>query len=76
MNGPWYKRSIIPAVQEMPMPTPLRSSASQGELFSPPAKLPQLPPEVQQKMTRLLARMLNEHLLHRLCPIRVEAGDE
>jgi len=58
------------------MPTPLRFRASQGELFSPPTKLPELPPEVQQKMTRLLARMLNEHLLHRPSPTRVEVGDE
>ena len=39
-----------------------RSRASQSELFSPPAKLPQLPPEARQKMIQLLARMLNEHL--------------
>jgi hypothetical protein len=36
--------------------------STQGELFSPPAKLPQLPPEAHQKMVRLMARMLNEHL--------------
>ena len=58
------------------MPTPLRFRASQGELFSPPAKPPELTPEVQQRMTRLLARMLNEHLLYRPSPTRVEVGDE
>ena len=58
------------------MPTPLRSRAKPGELFSPLAKLPQLPPETHQKMVRLLARMLNEHLLHRPYPTRVEAGNE
>ena len=58
------------------MPTPLRFRASQGELFSPPAKLPQLPPETHHKMVRLLARMLNEHLLRHPSPSRVEAGDE
>ena len=35
---------------------------SQGELFSLPAKLPELPPEARQKMIRLFARMMNEHL--------------
>ena len=54
------------------MPTPLRSRASQGELFSPPAKLPQLPPETHQKVVRLLARILNEHLLRRP-PARTES---
>ncbi len=44
------------------MHIPSRSRTSQGELFSPPAKLPQLSPETYQKMVRLLARMLNEHL--------------
>lgn len=58
------------------MHTPLRSRANQGELFSPPAKLPQLPSEAHQKMVRLLARMINEHLLRRSSATRVELGDE
>ena len=49
--------------------------STQGELFSPPAKLPQLPPEAHRKMVRLMARMLNEHLLRRPSPAR-EVGDE
>jgi len=32
------------------------SRTHQGDLFSPPAKLPELPVEVRQKMTRLLAK--------------------
>jgi hypothetical protein len=43
---------------------------------SPPTKLPQWPTEAHQKMVRLLARMLNEHLLHRPSPARLEMGDE
>ncbi len=56
----------------------LRSRASQSELFSPPAKLPPLPPEVHQRMVRLLARMLNEHLWKQPAPNseQLEAGDE
>jgi hypothetical protein len=76
MNWTWYKRSIIPAVQEMLMRIPLLSKARQGELFSPPAKLPELPAEVRQKMVRLLARMLNECLLHRSTIARSEVSDE
>lgn len=41
------------------------SRTQQGKLFSPPAKLPELPAEVQQKMVRLLAKMLNEYWRHR-----------
>lgn len=58
------------------MHTPSRSRTRQGELFSPPAKLPQLSTEAHQKMVRLLARMLNEHLLRRPSPSRAEVGDE
>jgi hypothetical protein len=58
------------------MRKPLLSRTRQGELFSPPAKLPQLPTEVRQKMVRLLARMLNEHWLHRSPVARPEVGDE
>jgi len=48
----------------------------QGELFSVPAKLPELPAEVRQKVIRLLARMLNEHCLHLAAVITPEVGDE
>ena len=48
----------------------------QGELFSLPAKLPELPAEVRQKMVRLLARMLNEHWLRRSVVMTPEVGDE
>ena len=58
------------------MRKPLLSRTRQGELFSLPAKLPELPTEVRQKMARLLARMLNEHLLHRSAVLRPEVGDE
>jgi len=51
------------------------SRPSQGELFSPPAKLPQLPADVEQRMVRLLARMLNEHL-NRQLRLQAEAGNE
>jgi hypothetical protein len=57
------------------MPTKLHLS-TQGELFSPPAKLPELPAAAHQKMVRLLARMLNEHLIYRPSPAREEVGDE
>ena len=57
------------------MRTPLRCRPNQGELFCPLAKLPQLPPETHQKMLRLLARMLNEHLLRRPSPTGVEVSD-
>jgi len=54
-----------------------RFRASQGELFSPPAPLPQLPPEAYQRMVRLLARMMNEHLQKGPRPnAQVEVGDE
>ena len=52
---------------------------SQGELFSLPTKLPELPLEARQKMIRLFARMLNEHLQkHPLSGSsrRREVGDE
>jgi hypothetical protein len=59
----------------MQMRTSSWSRPRQGELFSPPAKLPQLPADVQQSMVRLLARMLNEHLDRQL-RLQAEAGDE
>jgi hypothetical protein len=60
----------------MPMHMPSGWKISQRELFSPPTKLPQLPAEAHQKMVRLLARMLNEHLLRRPSPATSEVGDE
>jgi len=53
----------------------LLSRTRQGELFSPSVKLPELPAEVRQKMSRLLARMLNEYFLHR-STARQEVGSE
>jgi hypothetical protein len=67
---------MIPAVQEMLMRKPCLSRTRQGELFSVPAKLPDLPPEVRQKMVRLLARVLNEHWLRRSAVMTPEVGDE
>jgi hypothetical protein len=67
---------MIPAVQEMLMPKPCLPRNHQGELFSRPAKLPELPAEVRQKMIRLLARMLNEHWLQRCAVMTPEVGDE
>jgi hypothetical protein len=67
---------MIPAVQEMLMPRPCLFKTRQGELFSVPAKLPELPAEVRQKMLRLLAKMLNEHWLHRSTTTTPEVGDE
>ncbi len=37
------------------MRKPLLSRTRQGELFCPPAQLPDLPAEVRQRMARLLA---------------------
>ena len=48
----------------------------QGELFSLPAKLLELPTDVRQKMVRLLARMLNEHWFHRSAVMTPGVGDE
>jgi len=59
------------------MPITSRFRARQGELFSPPAQLPQLPPEAYQRMVRLLARMMNEHLQKGLrLDAQAEVGDE
>jgi hypothetical protein len=44
------------------MPIQSRLKSSQGELFYPPAKLPDLPPEVHRGMLHLLVRMMREHL--------------
>jgi hypothetical protein len=67
---------MIPVVQEMLMRKRLLCRPRQGELFSLPAKLPELPAEVRQKIIRLLARMLNEHFLHRFTVVRPEVADE
>ena len=58
------------------MRKPCLPRAPQGELFSLPAKVPELPAEVRQKMVRLLARMLNEHWLHGSAVMTAEVGDE
>jgi len=42
------------------MPTTFR--AQQGELFLPPPPQPRLSQDAYQRMLRLLARMMNEHL--------------
>jgi hypothetical protein len=39
-----------------------RLKVRQGELFAPPAPQLELPQETYQRMLRLLARMMNEHL--------------
>jgi hypothetical protein len=57
-----FGRSIFPVTQEVLMSMTSRFRAIQGELFSPPVELPQLPPEAYQRMVRLLARMMNGHL--------------
>jgi hypothetical protein len=69
-------RLVIPAVQEMLMRKPLLSRSPPDELFSAPAKLPELPAKVRQKMVRLLARLLNEHLLHRGTVAGAEVGND
>jgi hypothetical protein len=67
---------MIPAVQEMLMRKPCLCKDRQGELFSLPAKLPELPVEVRLKMVRLLARMLNEHWFRRSAVLTPEVVDE
>ena len=66
MNWTWYKRSIIPPVQEILMRKPSRVVFSTGEVSRVTSK-------VREKMTRLLARMLNEHLLNLSTLARVVA---
>jgi hypothetical protein len=44
------------------MPTTFRFRPRQGELFLPPPPQPTLPQEAYQRMLRLLARMMNEHI--------------
>jgi len=57
------------------MRKPLLSHPSQGELFSQPEAI-QLPAEVWQKVTRLLARMLNDYCLRRCPLVKQEVGGE
>ena len=59
------------------MPILFRFRAQQGELFPPPVPAPELSQEAYQRMLRLLARMMNEHLkkdLHHSDQVGV--GDE
>jgi len=59
------------------MPITSRFRAQQGELFTPPMPEPQLPQEAYQRMLRLLARMMNEHLeKDLLLRTQAEVGDE
>jgi hypothetical protein len=59
------------------MPIISRFRAQQGELFLPPVPQPKLPQEAYQRMLRLLARMLNEHLEKDLrLRTQSEVGDE
>jgi hypothetical protein len=54
-----------------------RLKARQGELFAPPAPELELPEESYQRILRLLARMMNEHLRKSFHPSsEVEARDE
>jgi hypothetical protein len=58
----WFRRSICPDTQEVLMPTTFRVKIQQGELFLPPPPQLKLSPDAYQRMLRLLARMMNEHL--------------
>lgn len=52
-------------------------NARQGKLFTPPAPQPQLPQEAYQRMLRLLARMMNEHIQKNVRPsAQAEVADE
>ncbi len=54
-----------------------RLKIRQGELFAPPAPRLDLPEEAYQRMLRLLARMMNEHLRKGFHPSsEVEECDE
>jgi len=82
MAAPCYKRSTIPCYPKevlMPiLPRPLR--AIQLPLFQSGPGAPrweQLPSEVRQQATRVLARMLGEHAERRMvCVSMPEASDE
>ena len=54
-----------------------RFRAQQGQLFTSPQPQPKLPPEAHQRMLRLLARMMNEHIEKNLCSkAQPEVSDE
>ena len=61
----WYKVSIFPLSQkEMLMRKKSHRRSVLWDLFRPTSQRPtwpNLPPEVRQKATRLLARLLREH---------------
>lgn len=55
----------------------LRFRARRRVLFSPPEQLPQVPPEVHQRMALLLSRMISEHLQKgSRANAEAEVGDE
>jgi hypothetical protein len=59
------------------MPITSRFRARQGELFAATMPPPQVPQEDYQRMVRLLARMMNEHLKRFVfLDTEAEAGDE
>lgn len=59
------------------MPTKFRFRVQQGQLFAPPSPQLELPQEAYQRMLRLLARMINEHLEKDPCSCaQTEVGDE
>ena len=59
------------------MPITFRFRAQQGQLFIPPPPHPKLPPEAHQRMLRLLARMMNEHIEKNLrSKAQAEVSDE
>jgi hypothetical protein len=52
-------------------------NAPQSKLFTPPVPQPQLPQEAYQRMLRLLARMMNEHIQKNVRPsAQTEVADE
>ena len=54
-----------------------RFRARQGELFAPTMPQPQMPQEAYQRMLRLLARLMKEHLAKELRPgAQAEVGDD
>jgi hypothetical protein len=77
LNRVPQRRSIFPETQEVLMPTTFRFRARQGDLFLPPPPQPTLPQDAYQRMLRLLARMMNEHLEKDLrSRAQAEASDE
>jgi hypothetical protein len=77
LNRAQFRRSISPVTQEVLMSMTPRFRVIQSELFSPPVEPPQLPPEAYQRMVRLLARTMNEHLQKASrASAQAEVGDE